>query len=260
VTKAAPEALCPHCDGTTWVFAEDGRGSVPCKCRDRRLAANRVQRVRNSLPALIRESHADLDRRPVVDLAPHLRRAIRYYADHLETHLEAGRGMWFYGGQGNGKTSAAISLAKETERRRRTASFAAVPDHLDKLRACLLEYTPDHRTEMVDKLIEVDLLVLDDLGAERSTDFALEQLYLIVDGRLRRKRSTIVTSNLSPDELERALGRYEGRRIVSRLHEMCGRPLFFDDLDHRRADAIDWEELATSQSKEPPHHRQQQFD
>jgi DNA replication protein DnaC len=84
--------------------------------------------------------------------------------------------------------------------------------------------------DFMDRLTAVDLLHLDDLGAETKTDWVLEQLYSIVNARYEAERAIVATTNLMPDELSEQLG----PRTVSRLVEICGDliPLFGED--HRR--------------------------
>ncbi len=83
-----------------------------------------------------------------------------------------------------------------------------------------------------DRLTSVDLLHIDDLGAEKRTDWVLEQLYAIVDRRYEEQRSIVVTTNLETDELREQIG----ERTVSRLLQMCDveRPLFGEDWRERR--------------------------
>ena len=76
----------------------------------------------------------------------------------------------------------------------------------------------------------VDLLHLDDVGAERQTEWVLEQLYSIVNTRYEDQRAIVVTTNLQPDELAAQIG----ERTVSRLIEMCGDPLPLFGADRRR--------------------------
>ena len=77
--------------------------------------------------------------------------------------------------------------------------------------------------DFLDRLAQVDLLHIDDLGAERRTEWVLEQLYSIVNTRYEEQRATLVTSNLDHE----ALTAQVGERIVSRLEGMCGEPLPF---------------------------------
>jgi DNA replication protein DnaC len=83
--------------------------------------------------------------------------------------------------------------------------------------------------------MEAELLVLDDLGAERTTDWVDETLNLIVNTRYSERRITIFTSNydLIPDETDpRSLLFRVGARMLSRLHEMCDF-LHVDGADYR---------------------------
>jgi DNA replication protein DnaC len=82
---------------------------------------------------------------------------------------------------------------------------------------------------LVDDLSQVDLLHLDDLGAERATDWVLEQLYAIVNARYEEQRSLVITTNLQPEELADQLG----PRIVSRINEICGDPVLLMGEDKR---------------------------
>jgi DNA replication protein DnaC len=84
--------------------------------------------------------------------------------------------------------------------------------------------------DLVDRLAGVDLLHLDDVGAERQTEWVLEQLYSIVNARYEDQKAVVVTTNLDPDELATQIG----KRTVSRLIEMCGDPLPLFGTDHRR--------------------------
>ena len=81
--------------------------------------------------------------------------------------------------------------------------------------------------DFMDRLTAVDLLHIDDLGAEHQTDWVLEQLYSIVNARYEAERAIVATTNLMPDELAERLG----ARTVSRLVEICGDliPLYGSD-------------------------------
>ena len=79
------------------------------------------------------------------------------------------------------------------------------------------------------RLCSVDLLHLDDLGAEKRTEWVLEQLYAIVNERYETQRSIVVTTNLQEPELREQIG----ERTVSRLAEICDQfviPLYGTDL------------------------------
>src|SRR3712207_8982740 len=84
--------------------------------------------------------------------------------------------------------------------------------------------------ELLDQLTSVDLLHLDDLGAENSSDWVLEQLYSIVNQRYEDEKSLVITTNLDPDEL----GKQIGDRTVSRIIEICGDFIPLSGHDRRR--------------------------
>lgn len=103
--------------------------------------------------------------------------------------------------------------------------FIVVPSFLDRLRAAARYVETD---DPLPALFEVDLLVLDDLGAEKTTDWASERLYVLVNERYNRRLPTIVTTNESLDELgARGYG-----PLVSRLLE-DGRVVRIDAPDYR---------------------------
>src|SRR5918998_700043 len=83
--------------------------------------------------------------------------------------------------------------------------------------------------ELFRRLCEVDLLHLDDLGAERRTEWVLEQLYSIINERWQDERAVVVTTNLDLDELREQVG----WRTVSRLMEICGEPIPIMGPDRR---------------------------
>ena len=72
-------------------------------------------------------------------------------------------------------------------------------------------------SSFLDRLAAVDLLHVDDVGAEQTSAWVLEQLYAIVNARYEDERSVIITTNLERDELAEQIG----ERTVSRLEEMC---------------------------------------
>lgn len=127
------------------------------------------------------------------------------------------RGLTLAGPTGVGKTHLVAAFANHRLAAGREVAFCKVPDLFAALRAGVRS---DQTERLVELLREVELLVLDDLGAERPTDFSTEQLYRIVDTRLLSQKQTVVTTNfLAPGGLAERLGAMHGARIVSRLRE-----------------------------------------
>ena len=103
-----------------------------------------------------------------------------------------------------------------------SVAIYSVPRLLADIKETFEERTANSYSDLFRRLCDVDLLHLDDLGAERRTDWVLEQLYSIVNERWQSQRSILVTSNLTDlNELREQVG----PRTVSRLTEICGAPI-----------------------------------
>ncbi len=220
---------CPLgvCDGSGWVITDDV--ASPCGCRERRLVQARSRGVNKVLPPKYRS--VSFDSPPVSDMARAAgsRLAVsfaREFAENIDERLDEGKGLWLWGDVGTGKTTLAMLVSKCAIEAGRTVAIYSLPRLLARIRR-----TYDSPNEsyigFFERLTAVDLLHIDDLGAEKQSEWVLEQLYSIVDERYVTERSMVVTTNLEDDELAKQVG----ERTVSRLIEMCGDawPLHGDD-------------------------------
>jgi DNA replication protein DnaC len=226
---------CPlgRCDGSGWIEESEDTARA-CECRDRRIAQARTQGVRTVLPA--KYQGVSFERPPVADMARDAQTrgvvdAVRSYIDELETKIADGRGLWLEGDVGTGKTTLAMLVSKKAIEAGHSVAIYSLPRLLARIRRT---YDADSSElsylEFFRRLTSVDLLHIDDLGAEKRSDWVLEQLYAIVDERYAANRAMIVTTNMQVTELEEQIG----QRTVSRLAEMCETlPLF--GADHRYA-------------------------
>lgn len=156
-----------------------------------------------------------------------LKIATRYVAkfDELKT---TGQGVMFYGDVGTGKSYIAAAIANELMTELHTVVMTSFPN--------ILERALDFDSNSLDFASRAELLVIDDLGAERSTDFALEQMYKVIDDRYRSKRPVILTTNLPLDHMKKCTDiRYS--RIFDRLFEMCY-PVELTGLSWRKRSAV----------------------
>src|SRR6185312_302931 len=146
------------------------------------------------------------------------------------------RGLFLEGQPGVGKTHLAVAVLKQAIQT--TGARGLFYDTRDMLRVIRSTYDPSTRTTELDILRPVmtaELLVLDDLGAEKTSEWVDETMNLIVNTRYNERRLTIFTSNYPdiPDETEpNSLLFRIGFRMRSRLHEMC-EFLVLDGADYR---------------------------
>jgi DNA replication protein DnaC len=196
------------------------------------MARRRARSVASAIPRKYRG--VSLDRPPISDMARNpgraaVYRAVKGFVEEIDERLEEGEGLWLMGDVGTGKTSLAMLVSKAAVEAGRTVAIYSLPRLLARIRRTYdAEAGEQSYLEFFERLTEVDLLHVDDLGAEKRSDWVLEQLYAIINERYETQRSVVVTTNLKPPDLEEQIG----PRTVSRLVEICGDPLplFGDDL------------------------------
>jgi DNA replication protein DnaC len=161
---------------------------------------------------------------------------VRAFCRNVDENLRGGRGLWFMGDVGTGKTTLAMLVSKEAIKRNFSVAIYSVPRLLAEIRDTYDAGTGERSyADLFAQLVDVDLLHLDDLGAENTTAWVLEELYSIVNTRYEQQRSILVTTNVTDPE---ALRDQIGVRTVSRLDEMCDDiPLFGHDRRTERFSA-----------------------
>jgi DNA replication protein DnaC len=226
--SARGDESCPLdlCDGSGFVTDEATNTASDCRCRAGRIAIARTRSLAGRIPRRYRG--VSFDRPPVSDIArtaPDQTQAVRRYIHRINENLDSGNGLWIQGDVGTGKTTLAMLVSKAALDAGRSVAIYSLPRLLNLLREAM--ESQEGKLDFLDRLTAVDLLHIDDLGAEKRTDWVLEQLYSIVNARYEAERAIVATTNLMPDELADGLG----ARTVSRLVEICGDliPLFGDD-------------------------------
>ena len=217
------------CDGSGWIVGPENVAR-PCECRDSLVAKRRARGVSSVIPRRFRDVSFELAEND--GIAPDVLDAVREFADQVEDRLDSGRGLWLMGDVGTGKTTLAMLVSKAAAEAGRTVAIYSLPRLLARIRRTYDgEPGEDSYLEFFDRLTSVDLLHIDDLGAEKRSDWVLEQLYAIVDERYQSQRSMVVTSNLDHDQLKEQIG----SRVVSRLAEICRElPLWGEDRRYNR--------------------------
>lgn len=137
------------------------------------------------------------------------------YVEHWEEMRAESRGYLLWGNVGTGKTYLAGCIANvlmEREIPVRMTNFAAILNDLTG--------TLNGRNAYIERLCSFPLLILDDFGMERGTEYGLEQVYNVIDSRYRSHRPLIVTTNLTLSELQNPADRAH-QRIYDRVLAMC---------------------------------------
>jgi DNA replication protein DnaC len=217
--------ICPKCEGSGYVFTDTG--AQPCECsRDRELEqAFRNARLPKKFLTKSLDSFTSKEQRQK-DILLASKSFLQTFRGN--THDDPGKGLLLLGREGSGKTHIAIALLKEVIRKGYTGLYWNVPELFLELRRLMSGNSDVAEADLFDEARRVDLLVLDDLGAERSSEYVLDRLYVLINGRYQNDTSTIITSNCTLDELRNQIG----PRIVSRICEMCV-PVEFPKEDYR---------------------------
>jgi len=217
VREGAAPAPCPLgvCDGSGFVVDEDARMAVPCSCRPQQVERRRARSLSAVIPRKYRG--VSFDRPPVTQISPPIVAAVRRYVDQIDERLDTGDGLWLQGDVGTGKTTLAMLASRSALDAGRSVAIYSVPRLLSEIRATYDADSEGSYVDFLDRLARVDLLHLDDLGAERSSPWVLEQLYAIVNARYEDERAVLITTNLSLEHLTEQIT----DRTVSRLKEMC---------------------------------------
>lgn len=160
--------------------------------------------------------------------SPSPRKIVRSYMEKMDEMWSRGAGLFIWGPNGMGKTSAAVVLAKEFRRRGRTVLFMACSE----IKSAIIDKTAfDGETRLWERAKTVEVLVLDDLGkgVQDGTGFGLRALDELLRTRNANKKTTFITTNMTPGK------QLEGELKKSTLHSLKESiiPVKFDGPDRR---------------------------
>lgn len=160
------------------------------------------------------------------------------YVENWEIMKKENIGIIFYGDVGRGKTFFASCIANELFKNGISVCVTSFPKIIDKL----MNFNEESKF-LIENVKSQNLLVIDDFGVERETEYVLEQIFKIIDDRLRVGLPTIITTNLSLEQLKdpKTLAQ---RRIYDRILEMCSIQILVDNQNNRQEKSIRKTQLA----------------
>lgn len=228
---------CLKCNGSGFeIVSKDGYEYARlCVCRRPAPGADEDDLLRRSRipPRYEHCSFGNFDPGQNVILTKALTKVMEFCNGYPYRGVDEGLGVLFLCDNGVGKTHLAVGALRELVVTK--GIHGEFWDFHDLIRQIRSSYNPETKSteeQLLAPIVEMDLLVLDDLGAWKMTDWMLDTLFYILNSRYMSQRSTIITSNFndaSPQEVARdeSLRRKEylvervGNRLRSRLHEMC---------------------------------------
>jgi DNA replication protein DnaC len=248
VADILAKADCPRCGGSGFVVAAVGGAGTArrCDCGADLL----LPRLLEAAAIPVRYRACTLDNFQVSNLDPRERERLfearekcRRYVDNFldATGRTQEAGLLFVGPPGAGKTHLATAVLSAIVRRFRVRGrFVDFSSLIHQIQSTFDPSSPESKHDVLDPVIDAELLVLDELGAQKPTAFVTDTLYLILNSRYTNRRPTIFTSNF---RLERgrdsnlaAIDLLESRltpALVSRLYEMAA-PVALEVADFRR--------------------------
>ena len=163
---------------------------------------------------------------------PKLSDAMRRYADQFPEFKKDGKGLLLYGTVGTGKTYYAACIANKLL----DDGYSCLMTNFSRL-TNTIQGMYDGKQEYIDSLNKYSLLVLDDLGAERKSEFMQEQVFCIIDARYRAGLPFIITTNLTAEEIKKPQD-IGYSRIYDRILERCF-PIEVSGQSRRRLSVMD---------------------
>lgn len=209
--------VCPRCQGRG-IYLE-GDVAYPCQCMQTKKLENQFRNARISrelancrfdrfkLEYYMSEMEDQFHREGALKAL----KAAKNFVDECQKNPHS-LGILFTGPVGSGKTFLAAAIANELMKAQLKVLFLVVPDLLDELRATYKSNI--NELDLLDSARTIPILILDDLGVHNYTDWTRNRLYSIINYRMNEQLPTVITSNLTLDEMEDYIGLRTTSRII----------------------------------------------
>lgn len=213
--------VCPHCSGTGWERDEISGRVRRCRC----VEGVRIQHLLRKARIPSRYEHCDLDSYGPNPGHKSQKEAMLFVQHFVEKYPLVDYGLLFLGPCGVGKTHLAVSLLKQVITEKHDVGlFYDFRDLLREIQGSWNSVSQTSELDVLRPVMEAKVLVLDELGANKPTEWVRDTITHIINSRYNDKKVTIFTSNYldSPTKQgEESLTDRIGMRLRSRLFEMC---------------------------------------
>lgn len=161
----------------------------------------------------------------------------RRYVDEWDEMRKTNIGILFHGGVGTGKTFLSCCIGNALLKKRVSVCMTNFSRVLNRLEGTF------EKQDVIDGINQYKLLIIDDLGTERGTEYAEEKVFSVINERYIAKKPIIITTNLSLDDLQKPGGPMQ-ERIYDRVLEMCPIKLKMDGESRRKENAQERRDIA----------------
>lgn len=233
---------CPECHTPRQTIiehpftGEEKKVGCVCKCQQERMRAEEAERREVERRARLRKARiASFEQSDCAEMTfdnddmqnAEISRKMRSYAAHFPTFRDKGQGLLLFGDVGTGKTYFSACIANKLIDDGYNVLMTNFPTLVARIQRDQFK-----ETDYSKLLTEYDLLIVDDLGVERSSEYMQEQVYGIVDARYRARKPILVSTNLTAEELKHPKD-VMAARIYGRILERC-LPVRVDGANRRK--------------------------
>ena len=238
ILNATSDCSYKKCDGSGQIqMLNETTGEFKvqyCKCREEKIYNDRLKcaNVPEEFGALtVNSFNTNLYKKEESkNIASNAKTMIVNYVKSFGKFQDLGKGIYFYSAtKGSGKTRLAVSLGNVLLRNlKQQVKFITSSDLLKEIKNTYNKDSKYTESQLVDSINKVNILIIDDIGVERPTNWVNEMLFSILDNRMKYNKVTIFTSNCSVEKLE------HDERLKSRLTKMCI-PIKMPEEDMRKS-------------------------